>query len=56
MLFRSGVVVVPGERRDQVLRDGRAALASEAAVSLDEWEQAHRARIDALLAERGFAG
>jgi 4-hydroxy-4-methyl-2-oxoglutarate aldolase len=51
-----GVVVVPAGRREQVLRDARAALAAEAAVSLDEWEQAHRTRIDELLAERGFVG
>jgi 4-hydroxy-4-methyl-2-oxoglutarate aldolase len=49
-----GVVVVPAERCGQILHDARAALAAEAAVSLDEWERAHRARIDALLAERGF--
>jgi 4-hydroxy-4-methyl-2-oxoglutarate aldolase len=51
-----GIVVVPRDRRDQVLRDARATLDAEAAVSLDEWERAHRARIDALLAERGFNG
>jgi len=51
-----GLVVIPGDRCEQVLHDARAALAAEAAVSLDEWEQAHRARIDALLAERGFVG
>ena len=51
-----GVVVVPAGRREQVLHNARAALDAEAAVSLDEWEQAHRRRIDALLAERGFVG
>jgi len=49
-----GVVVVPAGRREEVLHDARAALTAEAAVSLAEWEQAHRTRIDALLAERGF--
>ncbi|HEX6762100.1 MAG TPA: RraA family protein [Gaiellaceae bacterium] len=51
-----GVVVVPAGRRDDVLRDAERRLAAEAAVSLDEWEAAHRVRIDALLAERGFDG
>ena len=51
-----GIVVVPADRRDQVLRAASAALAADAAISLDEWEPAHRARIDSLLAERGFAG
>jgi regulator of RNase E activity RraA len=50
-----GVVVVPAELRGRIFTQARAALAAEAAVSLDEWEQAHRARIDALLADRGFA-
>jgi len=51
-----GVVVIPADRRDEVLREASAAIAAEAAISLDEWEHAHRARIDSLLAERGFAG
>ena len=49
-----GVVVVPAARRDEVLRNAERALAAEAGVSLDDWEAAHRTRIDALLAERGF--
>ncbi|MCI3272071.1 RraA family protein [Streptomyces cylindrosporus] len=51
-----GVVVVPAARRDEVLTAARAKLAKEAAESLDEWEEAHRARIDKILAERGFEG
>ncbi|MFE2868658.1 RraA family protein [Embleya sp. NPDC059259] len=51
-----GVVVVPGARREQVLRDARTKSAQEADESLDTWEAAHRARIEALLAERGFEG
>jgi 4-hydroxy-4-methyl-2-oxoglutarate aldolase len=49
-----GVVVTPGARREQVLADARARLAAEAAESLDEWETAHRARVDKILAEGGF--
>jgi regulator of RNase E activity RraA len=51
-----GVVVVPVSRRDEVLAAAEKALVAEATVSLDEWEASHRARIDALLAERGFDG
>ena len=49
-----GVVVVPADRRDEVLAAARARLAKEAGESLDEWEAAHRARIDKILAEQGF--
>jgi 4-hydroxy-4-methyl-2-oxoglutarate aldolase len=49
-----GIVVVPSARSDQVLSDARARLAKEAGESLDDWEQAHRARIDGILGERGF--
>jgi phosphoglycolate phosphatase-like HAD superfamily hydrolase len=38
-----------------VLRDAQAKLASEAGESLDDWEAAHRARIDAILAANGYA-
>ncbi len=51
-----GVVVVPAARRDEVLAAARVRIAQEAEVSLEAWEEAHRARIDALLAERGFVG
>ncbi|MFF7123647.1 RraA family protein [Streptomyces sp. NPDC016566] len=51
-----GVVAVPAARRAEILRAAGAKLAAEAAESLDDWEKAHRARIDALLAERGFEG
>ncbi|MFE1309204.1 RraA family protein [Streptomyces sp. NPDC058755] len=51
-----GVVAVPAARRAEILQAARAKLVKEAAESLDDWEKAHRARIDALLAERGFEG
>jgi 4-hydroxy-4-methyl-2-oxoglutarate aldolase len=50
-----GVVVTPADRSAQVLRDAQAKLASEAGESLDDWEAAHRARIDAILAANGYA-
>ncbi len=51
-----GVMVVPRDRGEQVLRDARARLAREADQTLDAWETDHRARIDKILAERGFDG
>lgn len=51
-----GVVVVPGARASQVLSDARARQAREAAESLDAWEAAHRARIEQILADKGFTG
>jgi 4-hydroxy-4-methyl-2-oxoglutarate aldolase len=51
-----GVVVVPLARQHDVLGQARAKLAKEAAETLDDWERAHRARIDKLLAEQGFTG
>lgn len=48
-----GVVVTPGARREQVLRDARRRLAEEARETLDSWEKAHRARVEALLAQDG---
>lgn len=51
-----GVVVTPAERREQVLADARRKAAKEAAETLDDWEAAHRARVEAALAKGGFEG
>ena len=51
-----GVVVVPGERQEQVLSDARARLGKEAGESLDEWEATHRATVSRLLRDGGFTG
>ncbi|RII09237.1 4-hydroxy-4-methyl-2-oxoglutarate aldolase [Streptomyces sp. YIM 130001] len=51
-----GVVVVPAARQEEVLRAAEAKLAREADQTLDAWEEAHRTRIDAILAESGFEG
>ncbi|MEV8414352.1 RraA family protein [Streptomyces niveus] len=50
-----GVVVTPHGRAEVVLSASRAKLAKEAAESLDEWEAAHRARIERVLSESGAA-
>ncbi|MEY9908701.1 4-hydroxy-4-methyl-2-oxoglutarate aldolase [Catenulispora sp. MAP12-49] len=51
-----GIVVVPVARRDEVFAAARAKLAKDEAETLDEWEAAHRTRIDKLLADGGFEG
>lgn len=49
-----GVTVVPRADQARVLQEARARLAKEAAESLDDWEAAHRTRIDAILRANGF--
>ncbi|MFI6936542.1 RraA family protein [Streptomyces sp. NPDC050287] len=51
-----GVVAVPASRHEEILTAARAKLAKEAAETLDEWEAAHRARVDEILARGGFEG
>ncbi|WP_329457438.1 RraA family protein [Streptomyces sp. NBC_01497] len=51
-----GVVVVPGGRAAEVLPEAGRTLAKEAAETLDDWEKAHRARIERILADNGFEG
>ncbi|MFE7573564.1 RraA family protein [Streptomyces sp. NPDC057521] len=51
-----GIVVTPALSADEVLATARAKAAKEAAESLDDWEAAHRARIDEILADQGYAG
>ncbi|MFI5820627.1 RraA family protein [Streptomyces rishiriensis] len=51
-----GVVVVPAARAEEVLTAARARLAEEAAQTLDDWEKAHRTRIDEILRAQGFEG
>ena len=51
-----GIVVTPLARLDDVLLAAQAKLAKDEAQTLDEWEAAHRAKIDTLLTEGGFTG
>jgi regulator of RNase E activity RraA len=44
-----GVVVVPIEELEDTLAAASAKHQADAALSLDDWEQAHRAKIDGLL-------
>ncbi|MCQ9180615.1 RraA family protein [Streptomyces sp. IBSBF 2953] len=51
-----GVVVVPAARAQDALAAARTKLAAEAAETLDDWEKAHRTRIDEILTAQGFQG
>ncbi|WP_427920990.1 RraA family protein [Streptomyces sp. cg40] len=51
-----GIVVVPADRQAEILTGARARLAKESAETLDDWEKAHRARVDELLRAGGFEG
>ncbi|WP_406286751.1 RraA family protein [Streptomyces sp. NBC_00209] len=51
-----GIVVTPALSADEVLAAARAKAAKEAAETLDDWEAAHRARIDKILADQGYTG
>lgn len=49
-----GIVVVPAARLDAVLQAAQARAAKDAAETLDQWEAAHRAKIEAILRDKGF--
>ncbi|MEU6418716.1 RraA family protein [Streptomyces spiralis] len=49
-----GVVTVPAARAHEILTAAHAQLVKEATQTPDEWESAHRARIDGILGEQGF--
>jgi regulator of RNase E activity RraA len=49
-----GIVVVPAAQLDDVFEAARQRQESDQAETLDAWEAAHRARIDAILREKGF--
>jgi regulator of RNase E activity RraA len=51
-----GIVVVSVAQLDTVLAAAQARAAKDAAETLDSWEAAHRARIDAILRSKGFTG
>ena len=49
-----GIVVVPSARADLVLKAARARAVKEEAQTLEEWEKAHRARVDEILQKKGL--
>ncbi|GAA2855770.1 dimethylmenaquinone methyltransferase [Actinoplanes cyaneus] len=50
-----GIVVVPAGRHDEILASARAKLTAEETTTLDDWEAAHRARIEKTLGAYGFS-
>jgi 4-hydroxy-4-methyl-2-oxoglutarate aldolase len=51
-----GIVVVPAARAREILAGAEAKAAKEATQSLEEWEKAHRARVEEILRQKRFAG
>lgn len=49
-----GIVVVPVDQLDAVLAKAQARAQKDASETLDQWEAAHRAKIDSILKEKGF--
>ncbi|MCS0600562.1 RraA family protein [Streptomyces sp. LP11] len=49
-----GVVAVPSALAPETLRSARAKLAKEAEQTLDDWEKAHRTRVETALRAAGF--
>lgn len=49
-----GIVVIPLARHAEILQAAQARAAKDAAETLDEWQAAHRARIDDILRSKGF--
>lgn len=49
-----GIVVIPAAQAADVLARAQERAAKDAAETLDQWETAHHARIDAILREKGF--
>ncbi|WP_030442200.1 RraA family protein [Actinoplanes subtropicus] len=45
-----GVVVVPAESLPEAIAAAAAKQQADAAMTLDDWEQAHRAKVDGLIA------
>lgn len=51
-----GIVVVPKAGAAELLAAAQKRAKKDAGQSLDEWEAAHRARIDEILRKKGFVG
>ena len=51
-----GIVVVPAASADDVLKKAQMRAAKDELETLDQWERTHRARIDAILRDKGYQG
>lgn len=50
-----GIAVVPKARLDELYAAAGTRFAKDEAQSLEQWEQGHRASVDAILAKKGLA-
>jgi len=51
-----GIVVVPMPRSAEIIAAAQARAKKDTAQTLEEWEAAHRARIEEILRKKGFTG
>jgi len=51
-----GIVVIPAAQAERVLKNAQARAAKDAVETLEGWEAAHQARIEAILRQKGFTG
>ena len=51
-----GIVVAPAGRAAEILQAAEARAAKETVETLDEWEAAHRTRIEQILRQKGIFG
>jgi 4-hydroxy-4-methyl-2-oxoglutarate aldolase len=49
-----GIVVIPLEGMEEILVKAKAKVIKESSETLETWEKNHRAKIDAILKEKGF--
>jgi regulator of RNase E activity RraA len=49
-----GIVVIPHARAEDVLAKAKARVATDAKLSLDDWERRHRSAVEAALKARGY--
>jgi len=49
-----GIVVIPRARAEDVLRKAQEKLATDAKLSLDDWEKRHRGLVETVLKGRGY--
>ncbi len=51
-----GIVLVPAAQAEEILKAAQARAAKDEAQTLEEWEAAHRARVEDILRKKGLSG
>ena len=51
-----GIVLVPAAHAEEILKAAQARAAKDEAQTLEEWEAAHRARVEDILRKKGLSG